>query len=56
MPINTPPNNSAEEFQKKLDRIPALKKAFARIDSGTLKRIHSLFFCSQTIQNPGIKG
>ena len=45
-----------EEFQKRLDESPALKTAFECIDAGTAKRIHPLFFCSQTIQNPGVKG
>ena len=45
-----------EEFRNRLDESPALKTAFDAIDAGTAKRIHPLFFCRQTIQNPGVKG
>ena len=44
-----------EEFQNKLEKNPALKTAFACIDARTAKSIQPLFFCTQTIQNPGVK-
>ena len=50
------PEPVPEELQNKLDENPALKTAFRCIDAGTAKRIHPLFFCSQTIQNPGVQG
>ena len=45
-----------DEFQNKLDEIPGLEDCFLCIDAGTAKSIPSLFFCTQTIQNPGVKG
>ncbi len=45
-----------EEFQNRLDESPALKTAFECVDAGAAKRIHPLFFCRQTIENPGGKG
>ena len=45
-----------EEFQKKLYKTPALKTAFYALTPGRQKSIHSLFFCTQAIQNPGVKG
>ena len=50
------PEPIPEELQNKLDEIPALKAAFGCIDAGTAKRIHPLFFWSQTIQNSRVKG
>lgn len=48
--------NIPEELQNKFDEIPALKIAFeASFDPGTAKSVHSLFFSSQTIQNPRIE-
>jgi uncharacterized protein YdeI (YjbR/CyaY-like superfamily) len=44
----------AEEFQSRLDEIPALRKAFNAL-TPTAERISSLFFCSETIQNSGVK-
>src|SRR5437773_3038952 len=45
-----------EEFQKKVDETPGLEKGFCCIDARTATRIPFLFFSTQTIQNPGIKG
>ena len=45
-----------DEFQNKLDENPELGYCFLCIDAGTAKSIPSLFFCTQTIQNPGGKG
>ncbi|MDK2599431.1 YdeI family protein [Bacillus stercoris] len=44
-----------EELQNKFDEIPELKTAFEALTPGRQKSIHSLFFSSQTIQNPRIK-
>jgi uncharacterized protein YdeI (YjbR/CyaY-like superfamily) len=44
-----------EEFQNKLDEIPAFKTAFDALTPGR-QSIHSLFFCAQTIQNSGVQG
>ena len=49
------PEPVPEEFQNKLDEIPALKTAFAALTPGRQRGIHPLFFRSQTIQNPGVK-
>ena len=38
-----------EEFQTKLDKMPALENCFSRIDAMTAKRIHILFLPAQTI-------
>src|SRR5205823_12775286 len=45
------PEPIPEEFENKLGESPALKTAFEATDAGTTKRIHPLFFWSQTIQN-----
>ena len=42
-----------EEFQNRLDDSPALKKAFDALNAGAATRLSPLFFCSQTIENPG---
>jgi uncharacterized protein YdeI (YjbR/CyaY-like superfamily) len=43
------------ESQNKLNSITALKQAFASLTPGTAKSIHSLLFCTQTIQNSRVK-
>jgi uncharacterized protein YdeI (YjbR/CyaY-like superfamily) len=45
----------SEEFQNKLDAMPALKTAFDAFNAGTAKSIHSLSFCTQTIQNSEVQ-
>jgi hypothetical protein len=45
-----------EEFQNKLDEIPALKTAFDALTPGRQRAYILLFFCTQTIQNSGVKG
>ena len=48
--------NIPEEFQNKLNKIPALKNAFYALTPGR-QRGYLLYFSSrQTIQNPGVKG
>ena len=37
-------------------RNACLENCFQCIDAGAAKRIHHLFFCTQTIQNSGVKG
>jgi uncharacterized protein YdeI (YjbR/CyaY-like superfamily) len=44
------------EFQKKLNHLPALKTAFDALTPGRQRGYPPLFFCTQTIQNPGGKG
>jgi uncharacterized protein YdeI (YjbR/CyaY-like superfamily) len=44
-----------EEFQNTLKDSRALKKAFFFIDAWTTKSLSTLFFCSETIQNAGLK-
>jgi uncharacterized protein YdeI (YjbR/CyaY-like superfamily) len=41
-----------EEFQKRLDKSTALKKAFDALTPGRQRAYILLFFSSQTIQNP----
>ena len=45
-----------EEFQKKLDKIPALKTAFYALTPGRQRAYILYFSATQTIQNPGVKG
>ena len=44
-----------EEFQNRLDELACLEKGLRCVDAGAAKRHTPLFFCSQTIQNPGGK-
>jgi len=44
-----------DEFQKKLDEIPALEAAFRSLTPGTSKAIHLSLFSAETIQDSGIK-
>ena len=46
--------NIPEEFQKKLDENPCLENCFLCLDSRTTKRLPTLFFCTQTSQNPSV--
>ncbi len=45
-----------EEFQSKLDAIPALKTAFEALTPGRQTSIHPLFFRGQAIEDPRVKG
>jgi uncharacterized protein YdeI (YjbR/CyaY-like superfamily) len=45
-----------EEFQSKLDEMPALKNCFRCPDPGTAKRIYSLFFLQPNNPKPGSQG
>ena len=44
-----------EEFQKKLDKTPALKTAFDALTPGRQRAYILYFSAAQTIQNPGVK-
>ena len=45
-----------DEFLSKLEEDPDLEDCFLCLDPGTAKSIPSIFFCTQTIQDPRIKG
>ena len=46
----------ADEFQTKLDEILRIGNSFLCPDAGAAESLLVLFFCAQTIQNPGVKG